>query len=118
MGRYLEVSKGWSEAEDGDEKVPGYPGVWIWDFSQRKVVALGRYEADWVVRKREDDLSLAEKLTTLKSASSLPMSLGLLSFFSIPSILLILPKTVSQLWMAPRYPSYPLMCPLWTLLLL
>ena len=77
MGRYLEVSKGWSEAGDGDEKVPGYPGVWSGDLSQRKVVALERDKADRVVGRRagKGELSLAENLTTLKSASSLPASL-------------------------------------------
>lgn len=101
----MEVSKGWSETGDGAEKVPGYPGVWTGQLSQRTVVALGRDEADRVVGRGvgKGELSLAENLTTLKSAPSLPTSLRLLSF-SIPSILLILPKPVSPTTDGPKTP--------------
>lgn len=73
----MEVSKDWTEAGDGDEKVPGYPEVWIRDLSQRKVVALERDEADRAVGRSvgKGELSLAKNLTTLKSASLLPTSL-------------------------------------------
>lgn len=73
----MDVIKGWSEVGDGDEKVPGYPGAWTGELSQRKVVALERDEADKLVGRRvgKGELTLAENLTTLKSTSSLPTSL-------------------------------------------
>ena len=69
-------------------------------------MALQRDEAGSGVGRRaaKGGLSLAENLTTLKSASLLPTSLRLLSSFSIPILLLLLPKPASSAMDGPKTP--------------